>query len=401
MFWLFLEPHTLLEILDNDLLLFNTFTGQYIEYKNNCRITGLFKSEYSQISETELKDPEIKKLLRDLEKKVIGGTIEAEKFNGLPIRLKSYFEESKTDIIKQLSTDDSLDELTLYLNNKCDLKCPICRQAYKQFLYCTKYKGKYHELELKKIIAFISSIRTGRIAEFNIIGGEIFSYTQIDELIIYFNSLSSYKSYFTDYRNVNSLSTKILRKIRKRNSRIVILINLPFDTTKFKETLITIKKTKLDYCIKLVIKSSIDIELAISILSKNKERISYDLLPFYTGNNLPFFENYVFLTKENILCPSASINKIKLKKQYNLNDFRRLTVLPDAEVYSNINTSSLGSLSINSLHEIISKEQKRKEGWFRLRSKVSPCNECIYCSLCPSLTNYEISVGKNNLCNIK
>lgn len=38
--------------------------------------------------------------------------------------------------------------------------------------------------------------------------------------------------------------------------------------------------------------------------------------------------------------------------------------------------------------------------WRKTRLQLSPCDKCIYCFICPPPSNYEIVVGKNNLCNL-
>jgi hypothetical protein len=38
--------------------------------------------------------------------------------------------------------------------------------------------------------------------------------------------------------------------------------------------------------------------------------------------------------------------------------------------------------------------------WLRIRGNEKPCNQCVNRDLCPSISNYELVIGKNNLCNI-
>lgn len=74
--------------------------------------------------------------------------------------------------------------------------------------------------------------------------------------------------------------------------------------------------------------------------------------------------------------------------------------MPNGDVYANLNHPTLGNINMHSIHEIVDKEIKEGLSWFRIRNQ-APCNECIYQWLCPSPSNYEISIGKPNLCHVK
>ena len=81
-------------------------------------------------------------------------------------------------------------------------------------------------------------------------------------------------------------------------------------------------------------------------------------------------------------------------------NFGQLFILPNNKVYSNINERSLGSLSQNSIQELIYKEMTQRNNWMKIRNK-KPCSNCIYQYLCPPPSKYESMIGKMNLCHIK
>lgn len=60
----------------------------------------------------------------------------------------------------------------------------------------------------------------------------------------------------------------------------------------------------------------------------------------------------------------------------------------------------LGNLSTHNIYEIVQKEIQEGQSWLRTR-KQEPCNSCIYQYLCPSPSDYEIIIGRLNLCHIK
>jgi pseudo-rSAM protein len=126
----------------------------------------------------------------------------------------------------------------------------------------------------------------------------------------------------------------------------------------------------------------------------------YQLKPVYTGENLAFFEKNVFLTKEDILSTSISIKNIFANQSINIFDFGKIHIMPNGEVYANINHSLLGNIETHSISEIVQNEVDEGKSWFNVRN-MKPCSDCIYQWLCPSPSDYEMTIGQSNLCHIK
>lgn len=53
------------------------------------------------------------------------------------------------------------------------------------------------------------------------------------------------------------------------------------------------------------------------------------------------------------------------------------------------------------INELVFKEMKNGKAWFLTRDEVSPCKDCLFRYLCPSPSNYELVIGKPNLCHVK
>jgi pseudo-rSAM protein len=126
----------------------------------------------------------------------------------------------------------------------------------------------------------------------------------------------------------------------------------------------------------------------------------YQLKPVYTGKNIAFFEENVFLTKEDILSTSMSIKDFFFKQNMNTNDFGKINILPNGDVYANLNHPVLGNITTQSIDEIVSRELEEGKSWLRVRDQV-PCNNCLYQWICPSPSDYEIIIDRPNLCHIK
>lgn len=126
----------------------------------------------------------------------------------------------------------------------------------------------------------------------------------------------------------------------------------------------------------------------------------YNFRPKYTGNNINFFEENIYLTKDDILSTSISIKDIFSNQSINIYDFGKINIMPNGDAYANINHPSLGNIYTHSIHEIVSKEIEEGKSWFRVRNQ-EPCCNCIYQWLCPSPSNLEIEIGRPNLCHVK
>lgn len=94
------------------------------------------------------------------------------------------------------------------------------------------------------------------------------------------------------------------------------------------------------------------------------------------------------------------LNDLKIISNMNINSnfFGELYFLPDNKIYTNPNSKELGSIGDN--WKLLLQERLLNDPiWFNIRNQ-KPCNKCLYQFLCPSPSNYELVIGKPNLCHI-
>lgn len=93
---------------------------------------------------------------------------------------------------------------------------------------------------------------------------------------------------------------------------------------------------------------------------------------------------------------AAPIDRKTIFRHRTLNDnfFGKLTIYPSGEVYANVNCSVLGNIQDSSLKELLYKEITEGNAWLRIRGNEKPCNQCVNRDLCPSISNYELVIGK-------
>jgi len=125
---------------------------------------------------------------------------------------------------------------------------------------------------------------------------------------------------------------------------------------------------------------------------------NFELIPICTENNLRFIENNLYLSKEDIGEIKLSKREIFAHQVLNTHDFGVLTIAPDGAIYSNTCNSPIGHVE-EAPHDIVFREITEGKSWFRIRDQ-KPCCDCIYQWLCPSPSNYELVIGKPNLCRI-
>ncbi len=122
---------------------------------------------------------------------------------------------------------------------------------------------------------------------------------------------------------------------------------------------------------------------------------NHAFIPVWNDNPLFFAEN-VRLREEEILSSNRNKRKIHLHQLLNINYWGQLTVMPDGQVYSDVNKSPLGSLD-DSPVEIIANELALNRAWRRIREQ-DKCAECLYQWLCPSPSAFEQLSGMS-VCN--
>lgn len=127
--------------------------------------------------------------------------------------------------------------------------------------------------------------------------------------------------------------------------------------------------------------------------------VQSELVPIYTGDNLPFFEEYIYLSEDDIFSEPIEMRRVFCNQKLNSNDFGALTVLPTGECRVSMNTPALGNLLQSSLLEILYKELTTNTAWRKTRNS-GKCQKCFFQYLCPPLSSYEQVIGREDLCRL-
>lgn len=239
------------------------------------------------------------------------------------------------------------------------------------------------------------------VKEQNFLEIEISGYSlSLDINDIFFKQLEkfSYLKRFWIELNTNTYeSIKYLTNTPLTNLCFNIII-YPEDNIYLIENIVKLftEKIYLKYC--FYISSESNFITVENLIARNHIQ-SYQIYPLYNGENLDFFENNIYVNEQDILDSRQTKQNIFAHQVLNTNDFGKVTITTNGKVYANINHKPIGTIK-DDIRYLVYKEMCEGTSWRRVRD-MEPCSNCVFQWLCPSPSNYELVIGKSNLCHIK
>ena len=376
-YWFKIEPYVHISIVNSNVLLYNTFDGSFIESKDieivkllketllkeNCGVVLLTAERYNLDN--------IRKFIMELRAKYMGDIIDIELSKSKPVQIMPFtsllniqelFKKQNFPTGKKIL--EYLSEISIYVDYNTNI------------------------MDLNSFLKSLPNISTVNII------GNLKDVANYKELLLVLDQFPSLKKITCNYSNVISLQPEFVN-----NFSYSILINYPIDISKW------------NYSRRLLLNQSIPFECIFEVTSMdNYSQINkfieefgiekHQLKPVYTGDNIDFFKENVFLTKDDILSTPLSISDFFINQSMNIFDFGKIAIMSNGDIYANVNYPILGNIHTHSIYEIISKELEEGRSWLRIRNQ-APCNTCLYQWFCPSPSNDEIAIGRPNLCHVK
>ena len=374
-YWFKIEPYVHISIVNSNVLLYNTFDGSFIESKDieivkllketllkeNCGVVLLTAERYNLDN--------IRKFIMELRAKYMGDIIDIELSKSKPVQIMPFTSLVNTqELFKKQNFPtgkkilEYLSEISIYVDYNTNI------------------------MDLNSFLKSLPNISTVNII------GNLKDVANYKELLLVLDQFPSLKKITCNYSNVISLQPEFVN-----NFSYSILINYPIDISKW------------NYSRRLLLNQSIPFECIFEVTSMdNYSQINkfieefgiekHQLKPVYTGDNIDFFKENVFLTKDDILSTPLSISDFFINQSMNIFDFGKIAIMSNGDIYANVNYPILGNIHTHSIYEIISKELEEGRSWLRIRNQ-APCNTCLYQWFSPS--NYEIAIGRPNLCHVK
>lgn len=403
--WFYLESYTFLFYSKNQYVIYNTLNSTYID----CSLYGKTintvlsilhntnKTYCVGIYEYQLIDSQFTEFIKKIRNTFSGDII--KNIRGIPpfiskpiLRILHHPNNPKTKEYNLLGENAlfHLHEVTFYLENQGFDLNPMYKDCYKQFLYPT-YTEK-QKLSHAKYLEIIEQLSICQIDKINIIPATI----EKKELFSYLLSLSRQYSIKTQiilpYKKYNKEDLKQL--LTNPQFSIMIMVHLPVDYEELNSYINLFNEYNITWS--LIASNKND----VIFLSKNNlgKFTNVDYIPWYTGDNMDFFKEYIYNDFKDIIEQKNTKQHIFRKQILNDNLFGKLTIFPTGEVYSNVNFPTIGNIQDQKLSEIVYSEiENYFKPWFFTRDYVS-CKNCVNKYLCPSISNYEIVANEYNMC---
>ncbi len=407
-YWLYLDSYSFILSNEKIAIIYNSLSSSKIEVSLNGKLGEIIKDLQLPknmycvgIDETELCDKHIGEFVNNLKDLFSGDIVETSLCKEKPTVI--YPELKLQNQVKTIDSFDNpeigrnyltyLKELTIYVTGECNENCNCCKSAYKQALFCTK---NYNTVDFTNLIDLLTKLNGTGIGNINVLGGDMLKYPKIDELASLLNKIPIRITYHIHYKNICNYFENI-HKLTNEKSSVSVKVNFPTE-----KEIINIVNTKLikqniphNWC--FLISSEKEYEEYEKICSSTNIE-NTEIVPLFTGGNIDFFRNNVYLNKEDINAINVNRRELFMRTVINTNNFGRLTIMSDEKVYSNVNFPTIGRIN-QPLYELVQNELKGGKSWLNIRDK-KPCSECVYQLLCPSPTNYEYTLDKVNLCSI-
>ncbi|MDR2919149.1 MAG: TIGR04150 pseudo-rSAM protein [Tannerella sp.] len=376
-YWFAIEPYVFIDIKNKNALLYNTLDRATIESTNekiieilhdtlkeeNCGVALLTNEQYQQ--------KEVNCFICELREKFMGDVIDVSLSNGKPVQLLPFYNYSK--------------EQEVYKKNNFSSYKNVLEKLFEISIHVDI------TTDITNLIRFLASIPQN--LTLNIIGniGEVPKYS---ELLSYLDQYSSPKNLLCSYENVIAL-----QPIYENNFSYQITVSFPIDVKQWNRATEILLSQTLPFEFVFNVSSEDNIQQSEQLIEQYQIE-KYKLKPNYTGNNIRFFEEEVFLSKEDILSTSMTIKDFFAHQAVNIYDFGKINIMPNGDTYANLNHPLLGNIYVNNIHEILHKEVEEGKSWLRIRNE-APCTDCVYQWICPPPSNYEIAIGRPNLCHVK
>lgn len=402
-YWLWIAPHVYCRIESTKAILYNTQNGLVLK-TDSAEAVELLTNLYDKTNlgaiyfeGIMLADYAINEFLITFCEKNMGGLVDIDEEKSKPIQMMPVLnlqqdidrKQQHDSLIFAKHTLHYLLELNIYINGKCKEDCALCYTNYQQCLCCTKSLENDHmQLDIDALQKILHQIKYSSVGKINIMGGDVSMYSHINMLL---ESLSTFEDRVHIWSHYANFDKQDVMPVYNYD----IIVTFPYNNGLFRLCNNAHPSGKYHF----YVTSTDEYEIVESIISEY-DIDNYNIYPIYTGDNLDFFQQNIYSSEEDILESTIPFHRIFANQKLNSNYFGILTILPTGDVYANINYAPIGNIKYNTIHEIIRKELQIDTAWRNTRQS-PPCSDCLYQYLCPSPSNYEIVIGKQNLCYIK
>lgn len=404
-YWLLMKSNVFADFKEKQALLYDTDSGKCLTLSQGEQI-ALVKALYEdlnlgsiEVSSCDLTDVEKGTCIRLLNDYGMARLVAKDECPTKPVALVPILSLNK-DVDKLMDKEEGklllskditkyLLDVNIQLTDYCPQSCPHCSGYCKQFPCCTQGRESIGQLSAESLEKLLRQVSHYPVRTINITGGDIYTYEHLDLFSSLFAAGTKMLNFYVSYLNYRPHEIVDCHRIH-------ILVNAPLHTDRLKEVIAQTKKK--DVCFHVIVEDGQQYEAIASVLEEAQIE-DFQIHPFYNGNNIDFFKENVYLSKEDIESCKLSIREIFRNQKMNANFFGSLYFYPDGTVKANPNSKALGNIMNDEIVDVIFKEMIDNTAWRKVRD-ATPCNGCVYQFICPPLSNYELAIGKTDLCTV-
>lgn len=402
MYWLYINSYTFIWNNESKGIVYNAKNYKYFHFTLSEILESLIhqlnciENMYCIVlSENDINHLNVKKFIEKLVHIQSGLLLNTSEYSQKPVsfypqvKIMKRENENLTTVLNKFLTS-----VLIYINGKCKLDCKGCLKIFKQTRYCTKSN---YELSVGDLKIVLDQLKKFNLKQINFSGGNIFEHSEFDEFMNLLNDYSFESVLYIHYEIVINNLSLLINKLKRKIFRLTILVNSSIHLEIVKILNDCLSQFEVNWI--FVFSETIEFHKIKGMIKFNRLK-SIQLTPFFNSENLSFFKENVFLTKNDILNNKLRKQDVFINQVLNRIDFGKLYILSNKEVFTNLNLPSIGYI-YEPIYNLILKELNSSNSWLKTRANVVPCKSCIYKYLCPPISNYEHVLGKNNLCNIR
>lgn len=403
-YWFFLEPHIYVSFKSDAILLYDTHTGKslYVDSASCISIVNKIYEDGSlgsiELDRVNLGEFELQKFVNTVVGNEMGKLLDQHEHPVKPVILlpilslnfdvDKFKDKENADLFLARDISKYLLDVNIILNHSCQQQCTYCQNYNKQFFCCSK-ETHSKNLPEESLLNLLRQISYFPVRTINITGGNIYEYQNLELFNVSNGDGKKAFNFYINYLNYQ-------KNPYIDNQKIHLIINTPVNDGRLKEVYTLTKEKDVKY--HLIVEDEEQFTELDSAMSEFGIE-DFEIHPYFNGQNISFFEDNVYLSKEDILANPISMREILRNQKLNANSFGSLYVLPDGSIKANMNEQVIGNLNSNRIIDVISDEMKLNTAWRKVRSS-EPCKNCIYQFLCPPPSNYERALKRENLCNV-
>ncbi len=407
-FWLWLNPETFIWKNSDEALVFNSGKGNGflipLSQVLSSIIERLINPEQMYCSEVipvEVRDKLTGAFIDKVVKTGCGGICERVEGNPKPVvmfpKLNVQRSVERQSKISGTYRDDKimldLFEVTICFNGIGDKKK---RGWNRQFIYPPVTNESLNSNILLKQLEAASG--SNGLRSVNLLASDFSGIESIIEIVDSLSRLNATRTLWCRIADLKDQSAKVISRLCKGSFGLIIIVDPVANSEGSGRSIDDVICDFPEATWRFIISGESDYEMAAGIIESLGSPVEAQFVPLFTGENLDFFIEHVFIQPADLLESGLTKREIFAHQAVNTFDFGKVSLMPDGRFYANLNHPPIGKLD-ESLKEVLYRELFSGKSWRRIRDE-KPCTECLYRWLCPSPSGYELVIGRPDLCLI-